>query len=74
MNKKIKKNLDILKFSTAPKTYAITLDTIDMTAIYFATWIGLLLEDDPIWFQKNSISKTYLLFQAWQKDDREKDA
>jgi hypothetical protein len=69
MQQLINKNLEEIKHNNTEKSYRQIIDVIDMNAIYFATWIDLLLEKDPEWFKHNSVSSTYILFKAWQLKD-----
>ena len=70
MQKLIDKNLEEIKHNNTDKSYRQICNVIDMNAIFFCTWLDMLLEEDPEWFKHNSISITYALFKDWQlKDD-----
>ena len=69
MKKLIEENLEQIKHNNTAQSFVQICDVIDMNAIYFATWIDLLLKEDPEWFNSNSVSTTYILFKAWQLKD-----
>ena len=70
MKKLIEKNLEQIKHNNTAESFVQICDVIDMNAIFFCTWLDMLLEEDPDWFKHNTISMTYVLFKSWQlKDD-----
>ena len=70
MQKLIDKNLEEIKHNNTAQSFVQICNVIDMNAIFFCTWLDMLLEEDPEWFKHNTISMTYVLFKAWQlKDD-----
>ena len=69
MQKLIDKNLEEIKHNNTDKSYRQICNVIDMNAIFFCTWLDMLLEEDPEWFKHNSISITYALFKDWQLKD-----
>jgi hypothetical protein len=71
MKKLILKNLEEIKNNNTAKSFSQIMDAIDMNAIYFATWIDLLLKEDKEWFKHNSVSTTYILFKKWSMEDND---